>query len=161
MWLNELTFAAKDFLNQELKDGYGESGGISYQGYTLDDYLHEISNNEEEYQEYLKMDMYDINNMLVTESGIAAIPYRFERERIQQACLTAYYVGLLDEEQGIGMDSIVVMQKCIDWANNLNFQMEYDDKLDSFVIDSDWARNVAIHYAKTIIKEYSEEYPEM
>lgn len=52
------------------------------------------------------------------------------------------------------------MQKCIDWANSLNFQMEYDDDLDSFVIDSDWARNVAIDYAKTIIKEYSEEYPD-
>lgn len=99
MCLSRIMFTAKDFLNQELKDGYGESGGIPYQGYTLDDYLHEISNSEEEYQEYLKMDMHDINNMLVIESGIEAIPYRLERERMQQACLTAYYVGLLDREE--------------------------------------------------------------
>lgn len=51
MKLSEIELKAKDFLNYELEDGYGDGGGISHPHYTLEEYLWDIAGNKEDSEE--------------------------------------------------------------------------------------------------------------
>ena len=153
MKLSEVEFKAKDFLDYELKDGYGDGGGIPHEHYTLEDYLEEIAEDEDDYDELVETDIYEINNILVIESGIAPIPYNFEKERQQFACMIAGYIGAFSNGE---IDSIAVYQECIDYGNNYDFEIYKEEDNGKYVIDTEVVREDAIAFAKEKVEELME-----
>lgn len=63
---------AEFYLNYKLEDGKGEIGGIPHLDYTLDEYLHDIAGNDEEYRDSLRWSLAKVNQTL-ENSGIAPI----------------------------------------------------------------------------------------
>ena len=151
---SEITLTGRDLLNYELHDGYGEEGGISHEHYTLKEYLKDIAYDEEDYKEWLDADIYRINNTLVLESGIAPIPYNFERERQQLACFATYYVGVL----AAGRDVSVPVSECIEWANQYDFEVNEVDG--AYVVDMEAAKEDAKAFSNVFSREMEveEEY---
>lgn len=148
MRLSELTLKAKDFLDYELQDGYGDEGGIPHDHYTLEEYLGEISEDETDYEDLLDLDMYELNKILVTESCIAPIPYNFEKERKDFACMIAYYYA---QEQHTS-DSFATMSEFVKYADSYDFKIdEWEfNNTGKYVLDAEDARFAAQSFAKEI-----------
>lgn len=147
MRLSTINFKAKDFLDTKLKDGYGDFGGIPYDGYTLDEYLHDIAKDDNDYEELKETDIYDINTILVIESGIQAIDYNYEEERAMLACMAAFYVKEFNPD---AWDTMLLFRKCLDWANSHDLEMENDDGLFPYLINTEVTREEAIEFAKSL-----------
>ncbi len=128
-----------DYLNYELKDGYGDFGGVPRRGYTLEDYLREISDDEEDFQYWAGKEIWEINYSLVVESGIAPIPWNLEEERRQLACIAAFYAGSVEYAPNRNPKAF------IEWADQYDFKM-----LDRNHVDMEEAKKDAMAFAKCL-----------
>ena len=166
MRVSELELKAKDFLDYELHDGYGNAGGTSSAHETVGDFIEDNVGIEcgfwidtdvykrLTYEEALELDMYQLNTNLV-ELGIEPVPYNFEHERQCLACLIAFYVG----ERTNGFDSMAVMDACIKKAACHDFKLDDDElKRGNYFIDSQHTRDSAIDYADEIAKNLETEF---
>jgi hypothetical protein len=148
---------AAEFLDYELQDDYTPSGGISHQGETLEEFLQDICEEDEDITE---MPIREVNQAL-TETGILPVPYHYENERSQYACMIAVYAaGVCQEYPEAYVDELPSLQKCIDLANSYDFPMIKDDwnGKDRWVIDTEAARYDAEKLARIVCEEAAKEH---
>lgn len=151
MKLSNIELKARGFLNSELTDGPGETGGISYLGYTLKDYIQDIAEDDKDYERLLDTNIFVINSLLI-DSGIE--PVSFERARYRFACMIAFYIG---EESGGKLDALDVIEECLRIARSHDFDLN-DEALTSglYIIDKEKSVNAAKQYALDICKKMAD-----
>jgi len=94
---------------------------------------------------------------MLKECGIQPIDYKFTEERKDFAVMIGIYVGnlaaqidLSDCPMNRDYDSLEVIYKCIEIANNHDFEMGYYDE---WLIETGVERDNAFKYAEKIVEE--------